>query len=45
VDDSAGDLGERQRAEIQRLIVRNHDFHSRTRRAGRAGRRPPVTAK
>jgi hypothetical protein len=42
VHDSAGDLGERQQAEIQRLILRDHDFHARTRRPGPASRRPPA---
>jgi hypothetical protein len=42
VHDSAGGLGERQRAEIQRLILRDHDFHSRARRPGPASRRPPA---
>jgi hypothetical protein len=32
VDDSADELGERQRAEVQRLIRRDHDFHDRRRR-------------
>ena len=48
VHDSPGDLGERQRAEIQRLIRRDHDFHNRTRRPGpqsQAGRRPPTRSR
>jgi hypothetical protein len=36
---SGGWLGERQRAEVQRLIRRDHDFHNRDRRSTR--RRPP----
>jgi len=32
VHDSADELGERQRAEVQRLIRRDHDFHQRRRR-------------
>jgi hypothetical protein len=32
VRDSDGQLGERQRAEVQRLIRRDHDFHERRRR-------------
>jgi hypothetical protein len=49
VHGSPGDLGEGQRAEIQRLIRRDHEFHNRTRRrrpvpqdpAGQPGRQPP----
>ena len=47
VHDSPGDLGDRQRAEIQRLIRRDHDFHNKARRpgprdpVGPARRRPP----
>ncbi len=36
LDASPDDLDERQRAELQRLIQRDHDFHERTRRPGRA---------
>jgi len=32
VDDSADELSERQQAEVQRLIRRDHDFHERRRR-------------
>jgi hypothetical protein len=32
VDDSADKLSERQQAEVQRLILRDHDFHERRRR-------------
>jgi hypothetical protein len=32
VHDSADELGERQRAEVQRLIRRDHDFHERRHR-------------
>jgi hypothetical protein len=32
VRSSADDLAERQRAEVQRLIRRDHDFHDRRRR-------------
>ncbi len=32
VDDSADKLSERQQAEVQRLIRRDHDFHERRRR-------------
>ena len=32
LDDSPHELGERQRAELQRLIQRDHDFYERTRR-------------
>ena len=32
VHDSGDELGERQRAEVQRLIRRDHDFHQRRRR-------------
>jgi Nuclease-related domain len=35
VRDSADQLGERQRAEVQRLIRRDHDFHDRSRRPTR----------
>jgi Nuclease-related domain len=48
VHDSPGDLGDRQRAEIGRLIRRDHDFHNKARRsgpqdpAGPTGRRPPT---
>jgi Nuclease-related domain len=51
VHDSPGDLGDRQRAEIERLIRRDHDFHNQARRpgsqdpAGRRGRRPPTRSR
>jgi hypothetical protein len=32
VRDSAGELSDRQRAEVQRLIRRDHEFHERRRR-------------
>jgi len=50
VHDAPGDLGDRQRAEIQRLIRRDH-FHDKTRRAGPqgpgdpTGRRPPTRSR
>jgi hypothetical protein len=39
---SAGQLGERQRTEIQRLIERDHAFHDKARDARSRGRRPPA---
>jgi hypothetical protein len=48
---SPGDLGGRQRAEIGRLIRRDHDFHNQGRRpgpqdpAGPTGRRPPTRSR
>jgi hypothetical protein len=51
VHDAPGDLGERQRAELQRLIRRDHDFHNKTRRpgppdpAGPTGRHPPTRSR
>ncbi len=38
LDDSPHELDERQRAELQRLIERDHDFHERTRRRPGPGR-------
>ncbi len=38
----ADELGAAERAEIQRLIRRDHDFHSASRRRGQRGRRPPA---
>jgi hypothetical protein len=38
LDDSAQQLDERQRTELQRLIERDHDFHERTRRRPSPGR-------
>jgi Nuclease-related domain len=46
MQDSAAELNDRELAEIQRLIRRDHDFHERARRrpgpAGHAGRRAPA---
>jgi hypothetical protein len=43
VGDSADEFGAGERAEIQRLIRRDHDFHSKSRRRpGQGGRRPPT---
>jgi Nuclease-related domain len=42
VGESADELGAGERAEIQRLIRRDHDFHSTSRRRGQGGRRPPT---
>jgi hypothetical protein len=42
VADSADELDERQRAEIRRLIRRDHDFYEKGRRAIPRGRRPPT---
>jgi hypothetical protein len=39
VSDSAYQLGERQRAEVQRLILRDHAFYEKTRRRPGPGRR------
>jgi hypothetical protein len=51
VHDSPGELGDRQQAEIGRLIRRDHDFHNKARRpgpqnpAGPTGRRPPTRSR
>jgi hypothetical protein len=51
VHDSPGDLGDRQRAGIGRLIHRDHDFHNQARRsgpqdpAGPPRRRPPTRSR
>lgn len=40
--DSAAQLGERQRTEIQRLIRHDHAFHDKGRNASSRGRHPPA---
>jgi len=43
LDDSAQRLDQKQRAELQRLIQRDHDFHEKTRRRPGPGRSRPLT--